>query len=319
MGTKTPILLITFNRADTTQRVFDAIRAVEPNRLFVFADGPRENRPDDQSKCKATRDVVRQVNWQCEVKMLFQDKNLGCGPGPLTAPVVAINWFLENVEEGIILEDDCLASTDFFRFCEELLDRYRDNERIMEITGDNFQYGRKRGKASYYFSTWTHNWGWATWRRAWKHYGYELTPTELAEAVWDHQWMISVAKRNGLTVVPNVNLVSNIGFSPDGTHNLGLESAHIPKFLNLPTERMVFPLIHPVEISPDKAADRHDFYYRYCVDTYMTGAVWRGILIMLGTFLPPKAKRAIRAVLARKWFRPLRKYILVSYRISPQG
>lgn len=300
MGLKTPVLFIIFNRPDTTQRVWDAIRLVAPQHLFVAADGPRENRPDEE-KCKATRDIIGHVDWDCEVKTLFQEKNLGCGPGPSTA----INWFFQNVEEGIILEDDCLPHPDFFRFCEELLDYYRDNERIMEITGDNFQFGRKRGNASYYFSKYTHNWGWATWRRSWRHYDYGLIDADLAKHVWDVQWMESVARNNGLTVVPNVNLVSNVGFGPEATH-----TTRAAWYENLPTQSLTFPLVHPSRIAPDKAADRHDFYRRFCGETTALGIMRRRVVVAISRIVPNRLKRRITASLTDGWCRKLGRYVL---------
>jgi len=294
---KTPILLIVFNRPDATQRVFDAIRLAQPKRLFVAADGPRPDRPGDPEKCVAARDIVKRVDWDCEVKTLFQDKNLGCGLGPVTA----INWFFENVEEGIILEDDCLPHPDFFRFCEELLDYYRENERIMHISGDNFQYGRKRGNASYYFSTYTHNWGWATWRRAWKCYDFYCTSEEHRKHAWDAQWEISARNRGGLAILPNVNLVSNIGFGPDATHTTALA-----RYANLPTQSLSFPLVHPKRLLPNKAADRYTYYTHFCGETsIITGMVRRHVVDPIRGAIARKAIGAMRSILA-----PLYAYIL---------
>lgn len=291
MGPKTAVLFIIFNRPDTTQRVLDAIREAAPRQLFVAADGPREDRPDDHEKCRATREIIRQVDWDCELKTLFQGKNLGCGPGP----VAAINWFFQNVEEGIILEDDCLPHPDFFRFCEELLDYYRDNERIMEITGNNFQCGQKRGDASYYFSTYTHNWGWATWRRAWRHYHHGLIPADDAKHVWDRQWMITVRRRRGLTVVPNVNLVSNIGFGTDATH-----TTHTAGFADLPAEGLGFPLIHPEAFAANRAADSHDLWFRFGGEKSRVGRARSRILLAADVVLPTGLKSAVRRARPRK-------------------
>jgi len=166
----TPILFLVFNRPNTTQRVFNVIRQVKPKQLFVAADGPRRDKGADEEKCEATREIVKQIDWDCEVKTLFREENLGCGK----AVSSAITWFFENVEEGIILEDDCLPNLDFFGYCEELLDRYRDNREVMFIGGDNFQKGKKWGDASYYFSAYNHVWGWATWKRTWDIYDFKL-------------------------------------------------------------------------------------------------------------------------------------------------
>ena len=270
MKLKTPILLIIFNRPDTTQQVFNAIRQAQPRQLFVAADGPREDKDGEAEKCQRTREIVKQVDWDCEVRTLFQEKNLGCGLGPVTA----INWFFENAEEGIILEDDCLPHPGFFVFCETLLDYYRDNEKIMHISGNNFQYGRKRGNASYYFSTYTHNWGWATWRRAWKHFDFYCTSAEHRKHVWDKQWEISARKQGGLAILPNVNLVSNIGFGPDATHTFGAA-----RYANLSTQSLAFPLVHPKRISRNKAADRYTYYTHFCGETTtMRGIIRRHVL-----------------------------------------
>jgi len=237
----TPILLIVFNRSDTTRQVFKAIRQARPRQLFVAADGPREGVDGDGALCAAARSVATAVDWDCAVQTLFRDENLGCGLGPSTA----ISWFFENVEAGIILEDDCVPDPSFFRFSEELLERYRDVPRVMSISGDNFLRGRRRGAASYYFSRYPHIWGWASWRRAWQYFDYETIPEELRRHIWDWQWRLSVEKNRGLAVAPNVNLVSNIGCgAADATHTTIKDE----RYADLPTRPMAFPLIHPRRI-----------------------------------------------------------------------
>jgi hypothetical protein len=162
----TPILFLIFNRPDTTQKVFNEIRKIKPRQLFVAADGPREDHPEDKEKCEQTRKIIDQVDWDCEVKTLFRDKNLGCKH----AVSGAINWFFKNVEQGIILEDDCLPDQSFFGFCQELLNKYKNNKQIFNISGNNFQDGMWRGDGSYYFSKYFHCWGWATWADRWQNY-----------------------------------------------------------------------------------------------------------------------------------------------------
>jgi len=166
----TPVLFLIFNRPNTTQKVFNAIRQAKPKQLFVAADGPRKGKEGEKEKYEQAREIIEQVDWNCEVRTLFREKNLGCK----IAASSAIDWFFENVDEGIILEDDCLPSQSFFRFCQELLEYYRDDTRIMMISGNNFQFGKVRGEGSYYFSKYAHVWGWATWRRAWKHYDVNM-------------------------------------------------------------------------------------------------------------------------------------------------
>lgn len=288
MGLDTPVLFIIFNRPDTTYKVFSSILQAQPKQLFIAADGPREDKIGEQQNCQQTRDIVKQVDWDCEIRTLFQEKNLGCGRGPVSAPATAISWFFDNVEEGIILEDDCLPHPDFFVFCEQLLDYYRNNERIMIVSGNNFQYGRKRGKASYYFSHYRGGpnpiWGWATWRRAWKHYDYESLPEEARKCIWDTQWMMLIRKHSGLLILPNVNLVSNIGFGPDATHT---QSIH--RYANWPTENMVFPLVHPTKISPDRAAERYSQYSHFFGETTLRGA----IKLVYRRLLQPPQKRTV--------------------------
>ncbi|MBA4056200.1 MAG: nucleotide-diphospho-sugar transferase, partial [Marivirga sp.] len=163
-GLETPVLLLIFNRPDTTRRVFEAIRKARPKRLFVAADGPRQHKPEDADRCAKARKIATDVDWECEVKTFFRDTNVGCGRGPSGG----ISWFFEHVDEGIILEDDCLPSPLFFRFCAELLERYRDDKRVMEIGGNTFMDEANRDKEySYYFSSHNNIWGWATWKRAW--------------------------------------------------------------------------------------------------------------------------------------------------------
>ena len=274
----TPIAFLIFNRPDTTEKVFEAIREAKPPKLLVVADGPRKDRPGEAEKCQATRAIIDRVDWQCEVLTNYADLNLGCKLRVSSG----LDWVFNNVEEVIILEDDCLPHPSFFRFCEELLNYYRDDRRIMAISGDNFQFGRKRTEYSYYFSRYHHCWGWASWRRAWQHYDIEMklwqrirdgnwleSILEEPSAIrywskifqatydqdintWDYQWMFTCWLQSGLTVLPNVNLVSNIGFGREGTHT---KDSKI-KFANLPVQQMHFPLQHPPFMIRCTLADR---------------------------------------------------------------
>src|SRR5260221_13687320 len=168
--TKSPVLFILFNRPDTTAQVFDQIKTAQPKRLYIAADGPRLDFPDDELLCKQAREVIKGIDWDCEVKILFNNENIGCKLGVSAA----LNWFFSQEEEGIILEDDCLPANGFFKFCDTLLEKYRDDTRIRHITGCNLQFGKKWGNASYYFSNRTHVWGWASWRRVWNIYVLSL-------------------------------------------------------------------------------------------------------------------------------------------------
>lgn len=283
----TPILLIGFIRFDKAQKVFDEIKKVKPSKLFLAVDGPRNNNVNDAELCIKTQSLTRQVDWPCDVKTLFQETNLGCGYGPVTA----INWFFDNVESGIILEDDCIPDQSFFYFCQELLNyhRYKNNDKIMHISGNNFQNKKKRGDASYYFSEYTHNWGWATWRRAWRHNDHGLISPELRKHIWDKSWLISVKKQKGLAILPNVNLVSNIGSGENATHTAG-----ITEFSNMPAQNMKFPLIHPRKIKKNIFADY--FTYKNVFGGKLRTLLLQKILIITPEFLKPPIKHTAKLI-----------------------
>jgi hypothetical protein len=241
----TAVLFLVFNRLDTTKQVFEAIQQAKPPRLYIAADGARENREGEDTKVKAVRDYIMQnIDWECEVKTLFREQNMGCK----YAVSSAITWFFKNEKMGIILEDDCLPSQSFFWFCEELLERYKDDMRVWHISGDNFQNGTKRGEADYYFSKYNHVWGWASWANRWKLYDVELdsivdtkflektfenqntlkqwtktfhTMKEKGIDTWDYQWTFCMWHNDALAILPNINLISNVGFGIDATHTTG--------------------------------------------------------------------------------------------------
>ena len=277
----TPVVLIFFRRPELTARVLKAIAQVRPRKLFVVADGPRADHPADAELCAASRAVIdRMVDWDCEVIKNYSDVNLGCGRRPASG----ISWVLEQVEDAIILEDDCVPHPSFFPFCEELLERYRHDQRIMHIAGSTFRPWRVRTPNSYFFSQFNTGWGWATWRRAWRYFdaSVSLWPTvrdtswladlvEHEEAVrywaraferayerrgdvsyWDYQWTFACWVNSGLSINPRVNLVSNIGCGPEGTHTL-VEGDPMG---NVPASEMAFPLIHPPNVLQRRDADR---------------------------------------------------------------
>lgn len=236
----TPVLFLVFNRLDTTKKVFEEIRKAKPKKLFVAADGPRNEK--EKIKTEAVRKyILGNVDWSCKVKTLFREKNLGCK----CAVSSAITWYFENVEQGIILEDDCLPSQSFFRFCQEMLEKYKDDERIMQISGTNVE-GVSKTEENYFFARAFNAWGWATWRRAWSKYDlemkeflkikknkkikYENVPFRGFKGrrlykllklnkidTWDYQWIYSCLINSSKCVVPKVNLVENLGLS-GGTH-----------------------------------------------------------------------------------------------------
>ncbi|SRR5579883_1065705 len=274
---KTPVVLIIFKRADTTERVLEVIRQVKPSQLFVIADGPRADRSEEVEKCAAARALIEQVDWQCEVFKNYSEVNLGCAKRVASG----LDWVFSNVEEAIILEDDCVPHPTFFYFCEELLDRYRHDNRIVTISGQNVQFGRKRTEYSYYFSRYNHCWGWATWKRAWQYFDFdmklwpEIKEKNLLNDIlgdpqalkwwnktlqytydgqinsWAYRWTFACWVQSGISILSNTNLISNIGFGIDATHNTGKSS----KYANMPVEEINFPLKHPPFVIHDVQAD----------------------------------------------------------------
>ncbi len=276
-GFETPILLLVFSRPDTTRQVFGRIREARPKKLYIAADGPRRDRPEEAERCREVRELVTRIDWDCELKTLFRETNLGCRKGSPGA----ITWFLDEAGEGIILEDDCVPHPHFFRFCRELLERYRDDARVMQVTGANFQGGWRRDASySYYFSLLGSSWGWATWQRAWRLFDVDMTAFAEIKAKgylkdacaseeeltlrmkefdrvhsgkvtdsWSYQWKYSMLVNHGLAIIPNANLIMNIGFGPLATHTRG-----IPSFIR-PLGEMEFPLRHPPFMIRDVVSD----------------------------------------------------------------
>lgn len=263
---KTPVAFFIFNRPDTTAKVFEEIRQARPPKLLVVADGPRPGNLDDKKKCEQTREILDSVDWNCEVIKNYSDTNLRCKYRLSSG----LDWVFDTVEEAIILEDDCLPDQSFFRFSEELLHYYRNDPRIMHISGTNFMFGKKISDSSYYFSNLEIAWGWATWRRAWKNYDLEMksfplfrdaikgrdifNTAEMRRLIaifeetyegeidtWDYQWLYSMLAAGGISIHPNVNLVQNIGFGEYATHTTTIDS----KIKNNLANRLAFPIKHP--------------------------------------------------------------------------
>lgn len=281
MTIRTPVLLIVFNRPEKTRSSLEAIAKAEPETLLVAADGPRNE--NESGLCAQTREIVDSMDWDCTVLKNYADRNMGCGVRIYTA----IDWAFSMYDELIILEDDCIPGIDFFRFCSELLDNYRDKDKVMHISGNNFQGGQSRTRYSYYFSKYTHAWGWATWKRAWQHFEWDMRSwpafrdqgkirqmcsnkterdywtrifdqmLEGADDVWDYKWNFSVWKQAGLVIVPDVNLVSNIGFGEGATHTKQ-ENA----FSNLPIQSLD-TIVHPENIERNIEADEFTYDHNF--------------------------------------------------------
>ena len=286
---RTPVAFFIFNRPSLTRLVFDAIRQAMPSKLLVIADGPRHHILDEAEKCEKARSIVEEVDWDCEVLTNFSEVNLGCKKRVSSG----LDWVFSKVEEAILLEDDCLPHPTFFRFCDELLKKYCNDTRVMAISGNNFQFGRRRTEYDYYFSRYCHCWGWATWQRSWQYYDISMNlwpkirdddwlkdmlnnffeeryRKRLFQAVydnqidtWAYQWTFTCWIQSGLTILPQTNLVSNIGFSADSTHT---KDARSP-LSNMEVNPILFPMKHPEFMIRDFRADRFTWRNLYSLQS----------------------------------------------------
>lgn len=296
-----PILIIGFNRPDLMACQVNAVRPAKPSRLYFAVDGPRDDRSGEDLLCAKVREAVKFVDWPCEVKTLFREKNLGCKLGVSSA----ITWFFENEEAGIILEDDCRPSVDFLRFASEMLELYKKDERIGAVCGFNHYDLQSDDTASYHFSSHMDIWGWATWRRAWSKYDVDMKPyRENIDSIidgsgmnayarkfmhvhvdcldrglntWDVQWSICSLANHWLNIVPKHRLVSQSGIdSGAATHTGGYN--FFAKQWSSKTRPLQFPLSHPDDIICDALADR--------MRERMEGALFPRALTWIGSKLP---------------------------------
>jgi hypothetical protein len=242
---ETPILFLVFNRPDTTRKVFERIREVRPKYLYVAADGPRPGNDSDTKNTAEVREIFKSIDWDCKLITLYREENMGCK----LAVSRGITWFFEQVEEGIILEDDVLPNKSFFSFCSRMLYLFRNDIKVMHISGFNILGKWKENKQGFHACYFGNVWGWASWARAWKFYDVNLDewsnadyqqsildyfPENMRSAkrhlyndlyegridTWDYQWTISRLLNNGLSIVPSKNLIKNIGFDKDATHTV---------------------------------------------------------------------------------------------------
>ncbi len=271
---RAPVALFAFNRPATTARVFDAIRAARPSRLFLVCDGPRADRPDEAARCESVRELLARVDWPCEVTREYSSANLGCRRRVSSG----IDWVFSQVEEAIFLEDDTLPDASFFPYCDELLSRYRDDERVLAVGGNNMLGEGAPDGSSYWFSAHARIWGWASWRRAWRGYDVSLASWPALKATpawqrrswterqgwegflndvkagavdtWDAQLLVHGWQRQALCAIPATNLVSNLGFGAGATNT------HVANFPVPPVVALAFPLQHPARVAPNAALDR---------------------------------------------------------------
>ncbi|MEQ8970053.1 MAG: glycosyltransferase family 2 protein [Coleofasciculus sp. C1-SOL-03] len=290
---KTPVVFIIFKRPDTTEKVFEVIRQVQPPKLLVIADGPRADQPGEAEKCAATRAIIDQVDWNCEVLKNYADVNMGLKSRVSTG----LDWVFSLVEDAIILEDDCSPDPSFFRFCEELLEKYRYDQRVWMICGSNLLGEYKSHLQSYCFSYHSHCWGWATWKRAWQHYDVNMKlwsnpeiQSRIRDVVgneqqydtykkqfdrvfsgelntsWALPWLCLRLSQSALSIIPAINLISNIGFNPEGSNTRFLDDSRA----NLPLQSMSFPLREPAGFARDRGYELGR-YQRHVLDNKKLG------------------------------------------------
>lgn len=285
-----------FNRPETTLAVFDEVREARPAKLFVAANGPRGGVPGDVELCKAVRKIFDDIDWECELHTNFPETNINMHIRWYTT----LDWFFESVDSGIILEDDCVPDMSFFSYCTTLLEKYKNDPKIMHINGSNFQFGNKRGEASYYYSKFSHVWGWATWKRAWKKYDHSMSSfpqfkkdnvidsaviSRTQKAHWikffeglysgayntcDAKWLYAIWANKGLCIAPNVNMISNIGYGLDAGHTVLKDKSMGQEVHDIGT------LVHPTTIVVNRKAD--DFTFKKIVHkTFFQKALYRTV------------------------------------------
>lgn len=300
-----PILFVIFNRPEIALTSFQQIKKVKPSHLYIASDAARDTIPFEKELVEKTRNLIlNEIDWECDVRTLFQEKNLGCGMGVYTA----ISWLFDNEECGIILEDDCVVNTSFFKYMEELLIRYALDERIGMIAGTN-PLVHFDSSSSYIFSKYKSCWGWATWRRAWKNmdmqmswrnidsdsvlknagycamdysgwkYKIKCIDTNIVSA-WDWQWYFSLSAQNQLCIYPTQNLVSNIGTDANATHTSGSD-------ITLKSFSLEFPMKHPMYVMPDCNFDRK-FYL-----------LSNSLIIKLKRLIPISLKKELKKLIVK--------------------
>jgi len=280
----TSVVLVGFNRPEHTRRTLDAIREARPDRLFLVADGPRDDRPDDASLCAEVRAVMDSVDWPCQVERRYSEVNLGCEGNVETG----LDWVFSQVSEAIVLEDDCVADPTFFAYADALLDRYRDDARVWQVAGNSHGVPARRfGEDSYRFAAWASVWGWATWADRWQrhravfprdhrppgglapvrveparpradllvtrggrhHFAEAATSDDVVRHGWDKQWWLTMLTEGALAATPAVNMVQNVGFGAGATHGVFEHETE-------PARAMPQPIRHPAQVVLDVEVER---------------------------------------------------------------
>jgi hypothetical protein len=322
-----PVLFMVFNRPSKTQQVFNAIKSAKPKKLYVAADAPRDNVSDDLEKCKEVRSIVSQIDWDCDAKFLFHEKNLGCS----LAGVTAWNWLFSQEKEMIFLEDDGIPSQSFFWFCQELLDKYENNHKISHICGQNF--GKSNGNKTYFFTRYAGGtWGFATWKRTHELFEYKLESynetinqksfvdtflfnfeyrymkryfkqyIKNGGNTYDLQHSYLLHKYDWLDIMPNTNLVTNIGFDLDAANTIVERDSEIAlKFGNLPRYELD-EIVHPDKIEINKEFEKEQLLHRVFQDKLK-------VHVLLEVYFP-FITRIFRKLM--KIIKHLNKYLIIS-------
>ncbi|PAV09382.1 hypothetical protein [Methanocorpusculum parvum] len=309
----TPILLIIFKRPDTTREVFNSIRKIRPNKLYIAADGPRSHKIGESELCNETRKIISLIDWKCDVYTLFQDNNLGCA----NAVRQAITWFFSYEEEGIILEDDCVPSTSFYLFCQKMLNIYKNDNQIMMISGYNPVSKQLSHPKSHYFSRWANIWGWATWKDRWELYNisfkgwdsyrpiflkdkyfdnisefrelylyeFDLNSLSSDSSAWSWAWNYTLFSTDGLCVVPSSNLINNIG--EVGVHSNGRKTS----LLNLETTEIdLTKLESQTDVVADKEYDEIRITHRIHDNKPLYLCLWVCTILRKMSLMPKQIK-----------------------------
>lgn len=299
-----PILFVVFNRPEETRRVWERIKRFQPRTLFVAGDGPRANSLEDQLLCAEVRALCEDVDWECDVKFLWREENIGVEWGVKEA----IDWCFQYVDRLAILEDDCLPSSSFFMFCDDMLTRFETDENVMLVSGFNAAGSWKHKQFDYFFAHTGGIWGWATWRRAWDHYSHDMPGLEMQIAsrffrktlgrhlgkvreqqfmdtkegrvsTWGYRWAHARHVAGGVAVVPTVSLIENIGFSETATH-----TKKDPNYGRISAQELTFPLRPSPRNLPDMRYDRIFFPSR-------TRRLTRKLRYLIQSFLTPALKK----------------------------
>lgn len=308
---KAPLVFLTFNRPEATERGLHVIRQYRPNELYLVSDGPREGNACDQELVQRTRDVLDSVDWPCTVVRDYSAVNLGAGRRVASG----LDNAFAAYEHAIVLEDDLVADDSFFSFCESMLERYADDERVMHVNGSGYPLAKTPGGASYRFSKLNLCWGWASWRRAWQRFQFDLGALdrdlvmrridqafpnnkqanywknifqythEHSHDIWDFQWVFAMTLHRGLAVTPTSNLVLNTGFTPEATNTPTMP--HWYADMTLQSLSHAGALVHPRKVDVD-----------WDYDTYVMNRVF--LNRRSGIFFALDEARRLAAVPARR-------------------